>query len=100
MDAAVDVHGGAGETARVRRGQIRAREADVHDVYEIAERRTLDGLVEHQVEVPQARRRARLHRPRRDRVDADVLGPQLVREVTARGLEGRLHGAQDRKSVV
>src|SRR5207247_8528725 len=93
VDAAVDIHGGAGEAPRVRRGQIRAGEADVHDVHEIAERGALAGFVEQQVEVPEAGGRARLHRTGRDRVNADVLGPQLVGEVAARGLERRLHRA-------
>src|SRR5512135_1069800 len=81
VDAAVDVHRLAGDAARVRRGEERDREADVHDVDQLADRRALHGLVQQQVEVPEPRGGARLERARRDRVHADLARPELIGEV-------------------
>jgi hypothetical protein len=56
-------------------GQEPARVADVHDVDELAERRTLLGFVQQQLKslMPEAARC--LERPRRDRVHTDPFGP-------------------------
>src|SRR3546814_9280832 len=39
--------------------------------------------------IADSRRRQRLDRPRRDRVDADILAPQIDREILDRGVERR-----------
>src|SRR5512135_1708639 len=87
VDAAVDVHRLAGDAARVRRCEERDREANVHDVDQLADRRPLHGLVQQQVEVPEPRGGARLERARRDGVHADLARPELIGEVAARCLQ-------------
>src|SRR3546814_9128568 len=44
---------------------------------------------ENVAEIANSRRRQLLDRPRRDRVDADILAPQIDREILDRGVERR-----------
>ena len=80
VNAPVHVNRRAGYAPRERRREIGAREADVHDIHQLAERRALHRFVEQQLEVLEPGRGARLERPRRDRVHANAFGTQLVDE--------------------
>src|SRR5437867_7547910 len=64
MYPAVDVQGLAADPPRIRRGQVGAREADVHDVDELAEGRAFRRLGEQQVEVLETGGGPCLERPR------------------------------------
>ena len=62
--AAVDIQGFTGETTGVGRGEKGAGKADIHDVDKLADRRAIDCLVDHQVEILQPRCGTRLERAR------------------------------------
>src|SRR6185436_5915528 len=81
VDAAVDKQRFAREATRIRGREVRAREADVHDVDQLANRRFARRLGEQQIEVFEPARGARLERPRRNRVHPDLFGAELKREV-------------------
>src|SRR5262249_6553757 len=92
VDPAIDVRRRAGHAACEGRGAVGSGGAPAPYGDEITEGRALDGFVEQQIEVAKPGGGPRLHGTGRDRVHADVLWPQLVRQVAARGLERRLHG--------
>src|SRR5262245_3440601 len=62
VHAAVDVHGFAADSSSVGRGEVGAREADIHDVHELTERGALGRLGQHEIEVLETASGARLQR--------------------------------------
>src|SRR3546814_15052590 len=66
----------AGEVAE----QIQPGAADILDRHVALHRRVEFVPFENVAEIADSRRRQRLDRPRRDRVDADILAPQIDRE--------------------
>src|SRR3954451_23208927 len=68
----VDIDGTAGDPAGKWRRQIRAGEADIHDVDQLANRSLLRSLVQQQLEVLQARGRPGLQGAGRNGVHADA----------------------------
>src|SRR5262245_41970248 len=78
VDAAVDIERLARKPPRVRGGEVRAGEAHVHDVDQLANRRALRRFVEQQVEILEPGCGARLQRAGRDCVDANSLSAELV----------------------
>src|SRR5580704_10556641 len=95
IGAAVDIDGAAGDALGERRCQVGAGIAHVHDVDEFAQWRLLRRLVQQQLEILEARGRARLERAGRDGVHADAARPQLEGEVAAGGFEGGLDRPHD-----
>src|SRR5215471_14041363 len=89
--ATIDINRSARKPAGVRRGEVGAGETNVQDVDQLSDRRSLRGLVEQQIEVLETRSGAGLERPGRDRVHSYALAAQLVGEIAAGCLEGRLH---------
>src|SRR4051812_17209981 len=86
----VDINGTARDAAGKRRGQIRASEADIHDVDQLAHRRLLRGLVQQQLEILQPRQRPCLQGAGRNRMHADSPWAELEGEVAARRFQRRL----------
>src|SRR5262249_9712349 len=72
VHAAVDVDRAARDPTRVRCRKIRAGEADVGDVHQLAERRPLGRLVQEQLEILESRGGPGLERTGRNRVDPDA----------------------------
>ena len=73
--AAVDVVDAAGDVGGFSAREVRRVGADILDGRELVRGRALGRLGHQSVEVGDARSGARLQRSRRQRVDADLLGP-------------------------
>src|SRR6476646_7316664 len=90
VHAAVDVQRFTRQPPRIGSREKRASESDVHDVDQLAKRRSLRRLGEQKVEILEAGCRARLERSRRNGVDTNALPAELVGEIAAARLERRL----------
>src|SRR5207247_6412898 len=86
MYPAVDVQGLAADPPRIRRGQVGGREADVHDVDELAEGRAFRRLGEQQVEVLETGGGPR-------RWDVGPLGCRVYGALVSSAAATRLHDA-------
>jgi Enoyl-(Acyl carrier protein) reductase len=81
----------AGDTLGQRRCKVGAREADIHNIDELAERRFLRRFIEQKFEVLQPRRCACLQRPRGNGMHAYPLRTKFVSKISAGRLQCSLH---------
>ena len=79
IDPSIDIDRAAGDAPGERRREIGAGGADIHDIDQFAERRLVRRFVQQKLEIFQARRRAGLQRPRRNRMDPYPLRSEFDR---------------------
>src|SRR3954453_11693095 len=79
----IDIDGATRDPAGKWRRQIRAGEADIHDIDQLADRSLLRSLVQQQLEILQARGRPSLQGAWRNGVHADASGAEFEGEVAA-----------------
>lgn len=85
----------AGDAAREVREQIQRAVADLFDGHGAAHRRVVFIPFQDVAEIADAGRRQRLDRPRRDRVDTDVLVAEISGEITHAGFKSGFGNAHD-----